>query len=152
VSTVHVEASLVIEARPEQVYAVITDYHVGHPAILPSPPFTGLEVLKGGKGAGTELIARMAMAGRKLEYHQTVSEPEPGRVVQEANVDGMLVTRFIVDPLDDGPGCRVTITTDFTPAPGLAGFFERIGNPPIMRYLYLKELRQLADYVHGKSS
>lgn len=29
-STIHVESSLVIEARPEQVYAVITDYHVGH--------------------------------------------------------------------------------------------------------------------------
>lgn len=107
-------------------------------------------MIKGGNGAGTELIPRMVMAGRKLEYHQTVTEPEPGRVVREANVDGMLVTRFIVDPLDDGQRCRVTIDTDFTPAPGLTGFIERLGNPPVMRYVYLKELRQLADYVRGK--
>jgi hypothetical protein len=40
---IHAEASMVIDARPEEIYAVVSDYRVGHPAILPRQYFTGVD-------------------------------------------------------------------------------------------------------------
>jgi hypothetical protein len=44
----HVEVSSVMAARPEELYVVIEDYQVGHPAILPRQYFTELVVEQGG--------------------------------------------------------------------------------------------------------
>ncbi len=49
----------VINARPETIYAVISDYYVGHTAILPEPYFTDMTVEKGRTGAGTVIRLRM---------------------------------------------------------------------------------------------
>ena len=62
-STIHVEVSDVIKARPEQVYAVLSDYRMGHPAILPKPYFTSLTVDEGGQGAGTRIQVHMKVLG-----------------------------------------------------------------------------------------
>jgi len=39
-----VSESLLIEAPAERVYGILADYIVGHPQILPRPPFESLEV------------------------------------------------------------------------------------------------------------
>src|SRR6266851_1594433 len=108
-SGVQVKYSMVIDARPEELYAVLSDYHVGHPAILPRPPFTDLVVEKGGKGAGTVILSHVKMFGRTTSYHQEVSEPEPGRVLVEKDMDTGQYSKFTLDPLNAGKQTRVTI-------------------------------------------
>ena len=78
-NTIQVQASEVINARPEDVYALLSDYQVGHPAILPKPYFTGLTVEKGGQGAGTIVITRLKVMGQEFVYRQAITEPEPLR-------------------------------------------------------------------------
>jgi hypothetical protein len=146
-SNIHVEMSRVINATPAAVHAVISDYHVGHPAILPKPYFKNLMVKKGGKGAGTEMTFDMEVFGSKRTFHQTVSEPEPGRVLVETEVDGSVVTKFFFDPVEDGTRCRVTITTDMKAASGIQGLIERLVIPRFNPRLYQQELQLLADYV-----
>lgn len=150
-SQIHAEASDIIDARPEEVYAILVDYHEGHhPAILPQPYFTELAIEKGGKGAGTVIRVRMKVFGVERTYHLEVSEPEPGRVLVEADKDAGVTTTFTVEPVNDGRQTRVTIATDLTASPGFTGFMEKIVNPPISRHIYKKELRQLAAYVRSK--
>ena len=48
----HAEASEIINAPPEKVYAILADYHEGHPAILPARYFTGLTVRRRRRAAG----------------------------------------------------------------------------------------------------
>lgn len=43
-TTFHVEESMLINARAKDLYAVVADYHTGHPAILPKPYFQELTV------------------------------------------------------------------------------------------------------------
>ncbi len=148
---IHVEASKVIDASPATIYAIISDYQVGHPAILPKQYFRELTVEQGGQGAGTVVLARMAVMGVKKTYHLTISEPEPGRVLVETDEQAGVVTAFTVEPLDGGSQARVTITSDTKPSPGIQGFMEKLMNPPISRRIYAQELQQLADYVKGKS-
>jgi hypothetical protein len=149
-SQIHVEASDVIDARPEAVYAVLSDYRVGHPAILPKPYFEECTVLEGGTGAGTVIRVRMNVMGVKRQYRMTVSEPEPGRLLVETDPDAGVVTHFRVEPTGDGQQSRVTITTDSKPSPGFVGVMERLINPPISRRIYKQELAQLNDYMRAR--
>lgn len=151
-SHIRVEVSGLIPVRPEVVYAVLADYRVGHPAILPKPYFTELTVERGGRGAGTQVRTRLVVMGVARTFQLTVSEPEPGRVLMEADEQAGVVTTFTVEPLDDGQQTRVIIVTEAQTSPGLLGVLEQWLNPPIMRRIYNKELQQLAEVVRQPKS
>lgn len=146
---IHAEASLVIHAHVDAVYAVISDYHVGHPAILPSQ-FKGVHIEQGGKGAGTIIRGYVQTWGRKVPFHHLVTEPEPGRLLVETDIDSGQFTRFIFEPLESGAKTRVTFASDFPPSPGLMGVIERLTIPGYARGMYRAELNNLAEYVRGK--
>lgn len=147
-----VEVSDIIKARPEDIYAVLSDYRVGHPAILPKPYFEELTVEQGGQGAGTVYRLRMKVMGQTFHYRHTVSEPEPGRVLVETDLDTGQGSRFTLEPLDSGNQTRVTITAQFPPSPGFKGFMERLINPPLSRRMFRQELRNLEQYILNKST
>ena len=148
---IHTEVSDIIPARPEVVYAVLTDYRVGHPAILPKPYFTELTIEAGGQGAGTVARTRLMVMGVERTFMLTVSEPEPGRVLKEVDEQAGIVTTFTVEPLNDGQQARVTIATDARASPGFVGLMEKLISPTINRNIYKKELQQLAAYVRQQA-
>ena len=147
-----VQTAMVIDARPEDLYAIVSDYRVGHPAILPKPYFTVLTVEKGGVGAGSLLMTRLKAWGQEFSYHQLVTEPEPGRRIVETDVDTGQFSSFTFDPLDGGKRTKVTIFSEFPASPGIKGFLERLTQPPFVRRLYTQELRNLAAYVQSKQA
>lgn len=150
-SKYYVEASEIIEAPPEHVYAVISDYHEGHPSILPSRYFTELTVEEGGQGEGTIITVHMNVFGTKALYHMSVTEPEPGRVlVEEDNIAGVTTT-FTVDPINSGGKTRVTIATTAKASPGLKGIVEKVVNPPVICKIYREELHQLAEVIQSRN-
>jgi hypothetical protein len=136
-----VEVSRVIDAPPAVIYAIIADYRNSHPRILPKPEFAEMVVEQGGTGAGTVIRVTMQVMGSRQTSRLTVSEPEPGRVIQEE--DAGLVTTFTVTPLEDGRRSQVTIATAWR-KPGLVGVIERLINPLVARGLYRRELELLA--------
>lgn len=146
-NTYHVESTLVINARPEILHDIIADYRVSHPAILPRPTFTDLVVEKGGYGAGTVVVVKLKMLGKEYTYHQAVTEPEPGRVIMETDIETGQYTTFTFEPLNGGKQTRMTIASEFPRKPGLVGLLEARMSPPIVRNLYLKELKNVAAYV-----
>ncbi len=147
---VRAEASAIIDARPEVIWEVIRDYHIGHPAILPKPYFQSLKVLKGGVGEGTETHLTMKVFGRTFEYYHRITEPQPGRVLKETEVNTGQFSMFTLEPLDGGTRTRVTITTEQPASAGVMGFFERLTTPGIQRRMFEQELAILAEYVKGK--
>ncbi|HTP07633.1 MAG TPA: SRPBCC family protein [Anaerolineae bacterium] len=144
---IHAEVSAVIEARPEKVYAILADYRVSHPAILPKAYFTDLTVEQGGQGAGTVARAQMKVMGTEMTYHLIASEPQPGRVLMEKDNELGVTTTFTVDPLNGGSQSRVTSATAAAVSPSIKGRLEQLFNPLVMRRIYRQELRQLAAYV-----
>lgn len=101
------ESSRRIAAPAARAYATLADY-AQHRRILPKPPFSGLDIVAGGVGAGTVLDVHLSVLGRRQTMRMTVTEPEPGRVLEERATDGT-VTTFTVDA--DDAGCVVTIQT-----------------------------------------
>jgi hypothetical protein len=146
----HVEVSYVIDAHPEELYAVIADYRVGHPAILPKPEFGDLIVEKGGHGTGTVFSTTMTAYGKTSPFRAEVTEPEPGHVLKETNPDNGQTTDFIFDPLKGGTQTRVTFSSEFPLTPGFTGLIERLMIPPFVNRIYKRELRNLANYVQAQ--
>jgi hypothetical protein len=69
-NSVHVEVSSIIDAWPDELYAVIADYRVGHPAILPRQYFTELSVEQGGQGEGTVIRGSVKVFGRAYPFRK----------------------------------------------------------------------------------
>ena len=101
-------------------------------AILPAHYFTGATVTKGGQGAGTEITFTMNVYGNKATYQMKVSEPEPGRVLQEEDAAAGVLATFTVDALNDTKA-RVTIATTARSSSGLKGRLEKMTTLGAMR-------------------
>ena len=139
----HTSATAFVSAPAPRVYALLADYHGGHPRILPPRWFAALHVEEGGTGAGTRIRVHMRVMGRERVMRMQVSEPEPGRVLAERDLDTGALTTFRVAP---GPGgTRVTIATEWTPRRGLRGWMERRAAPRFLRRVYAAELQRLVD-------
>lgn len=147
-SHLHISASARIPAPADAVYRLIADYRSGHPRILPARYFHELRVESGGQGAGTVIRFAMRVGGMDRHYHMVVTEPEPGRVLVEREVEptaAHVATTFTVVPAADGRACDVTFATEMETSPGVAGVFERWLTPPTLRRVYRAELSQLAE-------
>jgi Polyketide cyclase / dehydrase and lipid transport len=151
---IKVKAEAVLNARPEDVYTTIADYKKGHPSILPKKSFYDLKVEEGGYGAGTIMSFKSRVLGVEQSFHQRVSEPEPGRVLVEQDMDTVqnVITSFTVIPVEQGQKSHVEISTMMNTSPGLKGFVERvvvsIFNPPI----YRQELKLLESVAQKKET
>jgi hypothetical protein len=139
-----VVASAEMDAPPARVYAIIADYHNGHPHILPKQ-FRNLTVEKGGVGAGTIIRFEVRALGQTQRFRAFVTEPEPGRVLVEENVEpAPSKTTFLVEERPGGRGTRVTFTTEMTSRPGPLGALERFVSTRLMKKMYAEELALLA--------
>lgn len=147
-SRIHAAASMVIDARPEEIYLILADYRTAHPQVLPRKYFKSLEVDSGGQGAGTVFRTRVRVSGVERAFHMVVSEPEQGVLVETDRSSG-LVTRFTIKPVQDGKQSSVEIATEWE-ARGIQGFFERLLSPPTLRRIYREELHQLAGVVRNR--
>lgn len=140
-----IEASGIVEAQPERVYALLSEYHTGHPSILPKPYFALLTVEEGGQGAGTVFALVMKVMGSEQHSRMTVSEPEPGRVLVEEDPDVGIRTSFTLEPAGDGR-TSVTIATRMNVADGFRGRIEATLARLILRRIYKKQLKLIAAH------
>lgn len=134
-----VEAEATLNAPAAKVYAILADYHDGHPRVLPSA-FTDLKVIRGGFGAGTVIDVGMKAFGKVRIVRGYVTEPEPGRVLEEAYPDSDIVTRFYITPVSASE-CRVRIWSEMTGKGGPLGWVERKLVRGFLEKVYREELR-----------
>ena len=144
-----------LNAPPRRVYDTIANYHTGHPRIVPKQ-FSNMRVERGGIGAGTVITFEVTVLGRTTLFRAEVTEPEPGRVLVEKNVLGNdSFTTFLVEPGAHPNEAVVTIRTEMTRRPGLAGAIEKLLSPRLLKPMYVEELRRLeavAADPHGMAA
>lgn len=145
-----VSVSALISAPVDKVYAIIADYQKGHSLILPKPYFVSMVVEEGGVGAGTRIRFQMALMGRLQTFRAVITEPEPGRVLVETDLDAGTITTFTVEPKDNGKTSFVTIETILKLPNGIAGKIQGWLAARMLRPIYVKELAQLAIVANGQ--
>jgi hypothetical protein len=105
-------ATKIINAPAETIYTIIADFRNQHGHILPKQYFQALEVEEGGFGAGTITRFQMRLLGQTKQFRTRITEPEPGRVLIETDIQSGTPTTFTVSPLEDRSGTRVEIATE----------------------------------------
>jgi Polyketide cyclase / dehydrase and lipid transport len=144
-----VSASATIPARRERVYSLIANYKDGHPRILPRQ-FTSFVVEQGGVGAGTIIRFQMSIFGKKQTFRAAITEPEPGRVLVETDLDANgAVTTFTVNPGSAPADSHVTISTELRVRSGFLGRIEKTLSTLLLRPKYVQELENLARVATG---
>jgi hypothetical protein len=147
-----VTAEAVVDAPAELAYALIADYRDGHPQIIPRPPFVSLDVEQGGTGEGTVIRFQMRILGRKRTFRAAITEPEPGRVLAETDLDTGAVTTFTVVPVEDDRKSRVTITTDLETRGGALGGLERYFLTRLLRPVHHREIERIGAIASGRGA
>jgi hypothetical protein len=146
-----ISVSKLISVPAQTAYRLIADYREGHPRILPKPYFLSLDVEKGGYGEGTVIHFQMKLMGRVLSFHSVITEPTPGRVLVETDLNTGAVTTFMVEPHQEGKQSFVTISTTTKVPDGIAGKIQGWLTTQLLRPIYLKEIEQLAAVAAGVS-
>jgi hypothetical protein len=147
---VQTSSRAIIRAPANEVYDVLADYRDGHPHILPRQFFSSLEVLRGGRGAGTRIRVGTRVLGVEQTLEMEVTEPEPGRILCETDPATGLETSFFVEPLADASCSRVTIATTWEPRAGIRGRVERLVMPFLLGWVYRRELAELAAFMASR--
>jgi hypothetical protein len=142
-----ITASRRVAAPASRVYDIIADYRDGHPSILPRA-FRNLQVDEGGRGAGTRFHMDVHAFGRKETMRAAVTEPQPGRVLVEKDLDRPTVTTFTVERGAHEGEAFVTFDTELESRSGVLGAVERWVSTAFLQRVYREELGNL-DRVAG---
>jgi hypothetical protein len=145
------QASADVAAAAPDAYRMIADYRAGHPRIIPSRYFRNLTVEQGGYGDGTVINYDMIAFGKTRRARARVTEPEPGRVLVETDLDMGAVTTFVVEPISAAKS-RVTIATDLPTHAGPLGWIERAVAGPFLNRAFVAELAQLDAELKADAS
>ncbi|HET6398123.1 MAG TPA: hypothetical protein VFH47_01040 [Candidatus Thermoplasmatota archaeon] len=105
----------IVTAPAKEVYAVLSDFAHARSRILGRAPYVAYRVEEGGHGAGTRIRAAVAAPGGIREIRLDVTEPEPGRVLQERESPSGVVVRYTVDALTTS---TTAVEADILPPPG----------------------------------
>jgi polyketide cyclase/dehydrase/lipid transport protein len=133
-------ASQEIHAPAQQIYDIIADYRNMHPLILPKGYFLSLNVEEGGFGAGTIVNFTMRLLGRTQRFRSLITEPEPGRLLVETDLESEIPTSFLVEPTGDRSTTRVTISTELKGSNWVEGLIAK----RVLQKIYRQELELLA--------
>ena len=146
-SRIGAKEAATLNARSQDVYATIADYRNGHPRIVPPETFSDMRVEQGGYGEGTVIRFKVKTLGVVQEFYQRVTEPEPGHVLVEQDIDSPehIITTFTVTPVENGQKSHVEISTVMNASPGIRGMMERWVLTKLNPRVYRKELKRLEE-------
>ncbi|QLL07222.1 SRPBCC family protein [Mycobacterium vicinigordonae] len=144
---VRAASTILINAEPEAVLKAVADYQNVRPKILPSQ-YSEYEVLQGGQGQGTVAKWRLQATESRVRNVQ-VDVDVAGHTVIEKDQNSSMVINWTVAPA--GPGASVTVTTTWTGAGGVKGFFEKTFAPLGLKKIQAQTLTNLKSELEGQS-
>lgn len=130
-----------IAAPVRRVRTLVADYADSRPKIL-TEHYRDYRVLEGGTGAGTTASWTLQATSKRVrKVKATVTEPEPGTLV-ETDANSSMVTTWTVR--EAGDAALVRIETTWQGATGIGGFFEKTFAPLGLRRIYDGVLEKLS--------
>ncbi|OBJ70693.1 SRPBCC family protein [Mycobacterium sp. 1274756.6] len=138
-------STVLINAEVAPVLDAVADYQKVRPRILPAA-YSDYQVLEGGQGQGTVAAWRLQATKSRVRDVQ-VNVDVAGHAVIEKDANSTMVMNWTVAPA--GPGCSVTLTTTWTGAGGVKGFFEGIFAPLGLKRIQGELLDNLKKEVEG---
>ncbi|MFI0902543.1 SRPBCC family protein [Streptomyces sioyaensis] len=131
-----------IAADPASVFDALADYTGTRQKLLPEH-FSEYEVREGGDGKGTLVHWKLQATSKRVrDCLLEVDEPTEGQLV-EKDRNSSMVTTWVVTPAGE-KRTKVVVTTTWTGAGGIGGFFEKTFAPKGLGRIYDALLANLA--------
>ncbi|GAB7142546.1 SRPBCC family protein [Mycobacterium riyadhense] len=138
-------STILINAEPAAALDAVADYENVRPKIL-SSHYSEYQVLQGGHGQGT--VAKWRLQATESRVRDVrVNVDVAGHTVIEKDANSSMVTNWTVAPA--GPGSSVTVTTSWTGAGGVKGFFEKTFAPLGLKKIQAEVLANLKTELEG---
>ncbi|GAA4682923.1 SRPBCC family protein [Streptomyces buecherae] len=132
----------IIRAGAEDVFDALADYNGTRQRVMPEQ-FSEYEVREGGDGEGSLVHWKLQATSKRVrDCLVEVTEPTDGQLV-EKDRNSTMVTTWIVTPAGEGSS-RVVVTSTWTGAGGIGGFFEKTFAPKGLGRIYDALLTRLA--------
>ena len=92
--------------------------------------------------------------GVEKAFYQRVSEPEPGKVIVEQDIEAgqNFITTFTVNPVEEGQKSHVVISTTLNASPGLKGLVEQVIISTFNPRIYREELTLLEAVAQQRNT
>ena len=140
-------AERTIDAPADRVLAALSDYSSVRPRIL-TDRYSEYRVEAGGQGAGSRVHWKLAATEKRVRDQLVdVETPSDGTLV-ERDANSSMVTTWLVTPAG-ADRSTVTVTSTWSGAGGIGGFFERTFAPKGLRRIYDGVLANLDGAVRG---
>ncbi|GAB2447981.1 SRPBCC family protein [Streptomyces incanus] len=135
----------IVAADAETVFDALADYRGTRGRLLPEQ-YSEYEVREGGDGEGSLVHWKLQATSKRVrDCLMEVTEPSDGELV-EKDRNSSMVTTWRVTPAGEGRS-RVVVTTTWTGAGGIGGFFERTFAPKGLARIHDALLARLATEV-----
>ncbi|MCM2386940.1 SRPBCC family protein [Streptomyces albipurpureus] len=135
----------IIAADAATVFDTLADYENTRAKLLPEQ-FSEYEVREGGDGEGTLVHWKLQATSKRIrDCLLEVTEPTDGQLI-EKDRNSSMVTTWTVTPAGEG-SCQAVVTSVWTGAGGIGGFFERTFAPKGLARIYDLVLANLATEV-----
>ncbi|CAM5741266.1 SRPBCC family protein [Streptomyces hirsutus] len=135
----------IVVADAETVFDALADYSGTRGRLLPEQ-YSEYEVREGGDGEGSLVHWKLQATSKRVrDCLMEVTEPSDGELV-EKDRNSSMVTTWRVTPAGEGRS-RVVVTTTWTGAGGIGGFFERTFAPKGLARIHDALLANLATEV-----
>ncbi|MEF9907571.1 SRPBCC family protein [Streptomyces sp. NPDC085927] len=135
----------IVVADAETVFDALADYSGTRGKLLPEQ-YSEYEVREGGDGEGSLVHWKLQATSKRVrDCLMEVTEPSDGELV-EKDRNSSMVTTWRVTPAGEGRS-RVVVTTTWTGAGGIGGFFERTFAPKGLARIHDALLANLATEV-----
>jgi hypothetical protein len=129
-----------LTASPERVLEALSDYHGARSRML-TEHYSEYEVREGGRGEGTVVRWKLAATSKRVrDCLMSVSAPDKNTLVEQ-DANSTMVNTWTVSSA--GAGTRVRVTTTWSGASGIGGFFERTFAPRGLQRIYDEQLAKL---------
>ncbi|OEV04203.1 SRPBCC family protein [Streptomyces oceani] len=133
-----------IAAKPDDVLSALADYSGTRPKLLPEQ-FSEYEVREGGDGEGTLVHWKLQATSKRVrDCLLDVTEPTDDRVVEKDRNSSMVTTWRVTQGSGGANTSRVVVTSTWSGASGIGGFFERTFAPKGLARIYDAVLAKLA--------
>ncbi|ASR33929.1 polyketide cyclase [Prauserella marina] len=144
-------AERTIDAPADRVRGLVADYSEARPKIL-TEQYRDYEVTEGGKGAGTVAKWKLQATSKRVrDVAATVTEPEPGTLVETDANSSMVTTWTVREAGDGGKRSLVRVETSWDGAGGIGGFFEKTFAPGGLKRIYDGVLAKLEEQARVSS-
>jgi|GEM_PF-3335990 len=141
----HSGLSQILDARPEQIDEVLTEYRNGNRTITPQALYMDLRIEDNPHDFGTMVHAKVNLTGIEYEFNEIVFEPVPLRLIMEYDAEYETMVMIMIEPIVYSDKTRITISTTYVSQSNFTYFVEDLLFPGNLHHIY--EFQQFAQDI-----